>query len=86
MTVYNGKHIGSTVTFNINGIPSEAVAERLDKTGICVRGGFHCAPGVHTALGTEKSGAVRASFGIFNTQNDIDRLYSAVKNIVNLSI
>ena len=86
VTVYNGKYIGSTVLFNINGIPSEAVASHLDKSGICVRGGFHCAPGVHTVLGTEKSGAVRASFGIFNKHSDIERLYSAVKNIVNSSI
>lgn len=86
VTVYNGKYLGSTVIFNVNGIPSEAVASHLDKTGICVRGGFHCAPGVHTALGTEKTGAVRASFGIFNTQSDIERLYSAVKNIANSSI
>ncbi len=86
VTVYNGKHIGSTVIFNVNGIPSEAVAAHLDKTGICVRGGFHCAPGIHTVLGTEKTGAVRASFGVFNTHNDIERLYSAVKNIANSSI
>ncbi len=86
VTVYNGKYIGSTVVFNVDGIPSESLASQLDKSGICVRGGFHCSPGVHTLLGTEQTGAVRASFGIFNTQNDIERLYHAVKNIVNVSI
>lgn len=81
VTVYNRGMLGSTVSFNVESVPSEQVASQLDKAGICVRGGFHCAPGAHSALGTDKTGAVRVSFGIFNTQNDIDRLYLAVKGI-----
>lgn len=86
VTVYNGGRLGSTVLFNVGSLPSEDVARHLDKAGICVRGGFHCAPDTHRLLGTADTGGVRASFSVFNTQNDVDRLYFAVKNIVNLSI
>ncbi len=86
VTVYNNGRMGSMVLFNVDSLSSEDVARHLDRFGICVRGGFHCAPDTHRLLGTEETGAVRASFGVFNTQNDIERLYFAVKNIVNLLI
>lgn len=86
VTVYNGEHLGATVVFNIDTLPSEQVASHLDRCGICVRGGFHCAPGAHRLLGTEETGAVRVSFGIFNTQNDVEKLYIAVKSIANTKL
>ena len=53
----------------------------LGDKGICTRGGFHCSALGHKSLGTVETGAVRASFGIFNSSSDIDRLISAVKEI-----
>ena len=81
VVVYNGERLGSTVVFNVSGLSSEDVASSLSDKGICVRGGFHCCPDVHRFLSTENTGAVRASFSIFNTKNDIDALYTAVRSI-----
>ena len=82
ITVYAKDHVGSTLLFNIDGIPSDKTASLLDKYGICVRGGFHCSALAHTALNTPKHGAVRVSFGIFNTKKDTERLCLACNNII----
>ncbi len=50
--------------------------------GICVRPGFHCAALAHRTLGTPEGGAVRASFGWFNTEADAEALVSRVRTIV----
>ncbi len=71
-----------TVSFNIKGVDSVEVAQRLnDKYGICVRGGWHCAYPAHITLGSEERGTVRASFGAFNTIYASDKLSEAVYNI-----
>jgi len=69
------------VSFNISGIPSNGVAYLLNKRGICVRDGLHCAPSAHKKLGTISSGTVRVSFSYFNKMKDIDLLYKALKEI-----
>lgn len=55
-----------------DGGDSAALADALDATGVAVRGGLHCAPAMHSYLGTLKSGAVRFSPGAFNTERDMD--------------
>lgn len=55
-----------------DGGDSAALSDALDATGVAVRGGLHCAPAMHSFLGTMKSGAVRFSPGPFNTERDID--------------
>ena len=69
------------MSFNIAGLDSGEVADELNRRGIAVRGGLHCAPSVHAWLGTTQTGAVRASFGPFNTEQDVDALLSAVSDI-----
>ena len=69
------------ISFNIGTIPSSIVASQLDKKGIYVRGGLHCAPSIHKKLGTIQQGAVRVSFSYLNDINDIDSLYLAVKEL-----
>ena len=54
------------------------VGTALDGAGICVRSGLHCAPLAHRTLGTGENGAVRASFGYFNTVVDVRRLADEV--------
>ncbi len=76
--IYKPEHIGSTLLFNKKGFLSEAVANHLNESGICVRGGFHCAPLAHKALGTPEGGAVRISFGIFNKKAEVDALARAL--------
>lgn len=68
--------------FNISGKDSAEVANILNrKYGICVRGGYHCAPLKHKALGTSEHGAVRASISYFNTFSEIQKLIHAIKQI-----
>jgi len=67
------------VSFNVRDLDSGQVADALNRRGIAVRGGLHCAPSVHAWLGTQ--GAVRASVGPFNTEKDVDALLSAVEDI-----
>ena len=73
---------GETLLFNVRGMPSTEVADRLDREGICVRAGFHCAPLAHKALGTGESGAVRVSFGAFNTAEEADILCDVLNKII----
>ena len=72
---------GSVLLFNVIGKDPEDVAAYLDREGICVRAGFHCAPLAHKSIGTPSCGAVRASFGYFNTKAETDVLYKALKRI-----
>ena len=81
VTVYAPDFEGSTLSFNINNLSAERVCALLDEQNICLRGGFHCSALGHASLGTKEIGTVRASFGIFNTKNDVDKLLLAVNNI-----
>ncbi|MGI6126709.1 MAG: aminotransferase class V-fold PLP-dependent enzyme [Planifilum sp.] len=70
------------VAFNLEGLDSLEVAAILDTHyDIAVRAGFHCAALAHRSLGTESTGAVRASFGYFNREADVDALLAALQEI-----
>ena len=77
--VYCPEESGAVILFSVDGEESEHTAQRLARAGICVRGGYHCAALAHRALGTEQGGAVRASFGIYNTDRDIDILCDSLR-------
>ncbi|MBQ7785630.1 MAG: aminotransferase class V-fold PLP-dependent enzyme [Clostridia bacterium] len=66
------------VSFNVEGVGSQETASLLSSSGIAVRGGLHCAPGVHRFLGTLSCGAVRVSPGMSNTFQDILLLVQAI--------
>ncbi len=69
------------VAFNIKEIPAYVISDELDKHGIAVRGGLHCAPLAHRSIGTPKGGCVRISFSYFNRLCELDRFYKAMKDI-----
>lgn len=66
------------LSFNIEGVPSEETAEVLNRHGIAVRAGLHCAPMAHRHFGTLDSGAVRLSPSAFTTKQEIDFLCSVL--------
>ncbi len=71
-----------TVSFVIDGMPSEEVARILALNyDIAVRGGWHCAYLAHKTLGTAKDGAVRVGFGLYNSMYDVRALSYAVADI-----
>lgn len=76
---------GSILLFNVGGVPSERVASELDRRGICVRAGYHCAGLAHRTLGTPDGGAVRVSVGMFNKPSEIDALATEVSRIARSS-
>lgn len=70
------------VTLNIDGMDSGEVADILMmEYDIAVRAGAHCAPRMHRALGTVETGAVRFSFGWFNTEEEVDAAIGAVREL-----
>lgn len=81
VTVYAPGYPGPVLLFNIRNISSDNVGRELDRQGICVRSGFHCSPLGHATLGTPSYGAVRVSFGIYNTMSEIDTIYREIKRI-----
>lgn len=77
-----GTERNGTIAFNVGEHSSVETAQILnDEFKICTRGGWHCAYGAHTALGTEEQGAVRASFGAFDSMHAVNRLADAVWKI-----
>lgn len=74
------KHRVSVVSFVLDGIPVPEVGTLLDKEGIAVRAGHHCAQPALRALGYEMS--VRPTFALYNTREDVDKLVIAVRKII----
>ena len=79
LTVYGpedpNQHTG-VIAFNIDGLHPHDVATALDYEGVAVRAGHHCAQPLITRLGI--SSAVRASFYVYNTKEDCDKLVEAI--------
>ncbi len=70
------KEKAGVVTFLVDGVKPEHIAQRLDAQGIAIRAGHHCAqPALHHY---GLSSAARASLGVYNTQDDVDALVHAV--------
>lgn len=70
------------IAFNIQGIDPQELAFILDQHyQIAVRAGLHCTPLGHESIQTGSNGAVRASFGYYNTQAEIDQFVRALDEI-----
>lgn len=73
----NLEHKGAICSFTIDGVAAEDLANLLDIRGVFVRHGHHCAMPLHEVLGV--SATVRASFGVYNTRGDVDRLVDGLQ-------
>lgn len=72
----------SVLSFVIDGISSETVGRYLDREGIAVRSGHHCAQPVLQRFGLTST--VRASLGVYNTREEVDCLANAILKITKL--
>jgi len=72
----------SIISFLVDGIHHYDMGMMLDKMGIAVRTGHHCAQPLMEVLGIE--GTVRASFVFYNTKEEIDTLFAGINRIVNM--
>lgn len=70
------EHKGGIVGFTVEGVHPHDLAQLLDRSGVAVRAGHHCAMPLHERLGLAAS--ARASFGLYNTAEEVDRLAEAV--------
>ncbi|MFM8953526.1 MAG: aminotransferase class V-fold PLP-dependent enzyme [Planctomycetaceae bacterium] len=73
---------GPIVSFTVEGYDPADVAVLVEQiAGVQVRSGHHCAARIHEHLGTAAGGTVRASFGPFNTEDDVSALVGAIETI-----
>ncbi|MED0687581.1 cysteine desulfurase [Anoxybacillus ayderensis] len=77
LTIYGPKERAGLVTFNIEDVHPHDVATVLDAEGIAVRAGHHCAQPLMKWLNV--TATARASFYLYNTEEEIDALVSALK-------
>lgn len=76
------KEQGAVVTINIGDEDSSEISYILDEEyDIGVRSGLHCAPLAHKTIGSFKQGAIRFSFGPFNTHEEIEKGIEAIRQI-----
>ena len=73
------KNKTSVISFNVEGIHSYDIGALLDKFGIAVRTGQHCAQPIMDHFGVD--GTVRASFSFINTFQEIDEFFEALKKV-----
>jgi cysteine desulfurase/selenocysteine lyase len=71
---------GSPVSFVVDGIHAHDVGQVLDDDGVAVRVGHHCAIPLHRRLGV--AATARASFALYNTFDEVDRLVAGVRRAV----
>jgi aminotransferase len=72
----------AVISFLINNIHHYDMGMLLDKLGVAVRTGHHCAQPLMTALGID--GTVRASFAVYNTEEEVDKFVAAVRRIAGM--
>ncbi|MDR2944666.1 MAG: aminotransferase class V-fold PLP-dependent enzyme, partial [Methanosarcinales archaeon] len=79
VAVYGPEERACLVSFNIENLTPHTAAMRLDKYNICVRSGYHCAIPGQKVLGID--GSIRASFGLYNTDEETDIFIDAMCEI-----
>jgi len=80
--IYGPKDIedrGGIISFSFDKFHPHDIAQILADNGVCVRAGHHCAMPLHTRLNVPAT--VRASFYIYNDENDVDKLIEGLKKI-----
>jgi cysteine desulfurase / selenocysteine lyase len=68
---------GGIVSFEIEGLHPHDIAEICNREAVCIRAGHHCAQPLMRRLGVPAT--ARASFGVYNTRGDVDRLVDALQ-------
>ena len=81
--VYSSANPFGLCSFSIEGLSSTDAAEIYWRDYcIAVRGGYHCAPLLHEALGTKENGLIRASLSAYNTHYELDAFLKATEDII----
>jgi cysteine desulfurase/selenocysteine lyase len=81
VTIYGPTDVagrGGLVSFTVDGVHAHDLAEICNREAVCIRAGHHCAQPLMDRLGV--AATARASFSVFNTRDDVDRLAEAVES------
>lgn len=70
------------LSFTVEGMASEEVAERMAQRGVALRAGLHCAPFAHRTAGTLPDGTVRLSVSAFNRRQEIDETVRLLREVI----
>ncbi|MGE5777367.1 MAG: aminotransferase class V-fold PLP-dependent enzyme [Chloroflexota bacterium] len=76
------QHKGGVTAFTLDGVHPHDVAQILDKDGIAVRAGHHCAQPLHEKFGIPATS--RASFYLYNTKDEVDLLVNGIYKVKEL--
>ena len=74
----NPKNKAGVISFTIKGVHPHDIATILDEDGVAIRAGHHCCQVLHEKL--KLTATARASFGVYNTKEDVDILCQAIEN------
>ena len=75
---------GAVLSFSIEGVHAHDLAQLIDRYGVAIRAGHHCAQPLMQHLGC--SASARASFGIYNTVSEVDQFLGALDKARNMLI
>jgi len=83
VVIYGPKERVPLVSFNVEGVDNGILeGVLLHKFAITTRSGLHCSPLAHKTIGTYPFGALRASFGYFNTEAEVEYAIESLNKIV----
>ena len=78
----NEENHSAVISFNVEGVHPHDVSSILDSVGVCVRSGNHCAQPLMRFLNIDST--CRASFYLYNTKEDVDRLVKGLEKTYNM--
>ena len=81
MEVFRGPGQTGVLSFRHRDIPAETLGEDLSRRGVALRTGLHCAPLAHENAGTLETGTLRASFSVFNREEEVETFLGAVEEV-----
>ena len=75
-------HQTGVLSFIVEGIDCEVLGQALGRQGIAVRAGFHCAPLAHRTVKTLKTGTIRFTPSVFNTQQQVAQFAQILQRLI----
>jgi cysteine desulfurase/selenocysteine lyase len=76
------KNKAGVIAFNVDNAHPFDISELLNNMGVCVRAGHHCAQPIHQRMGVNAT--VRASFGLYNTMQEVEFFVEAIEKVMRL--